>query len=128
MRSAKSASNIVAGRSKAVHDAGFKVVMGGEGGDEMFAGYGFVRAALPQDQRAAGESAEAQPLGVSETAIHAERPQEVHDALWRTSPAFATATKLLSLPSDLTGVMGEGVMLAQQNINMEQQVAEIVQT
>ena len=100
--------------SKAVHDAGFKVVMGGEGGDEMFAGYGFVRAALPQDQRAAGESAEAQPLGVSETAIHAERPQEVHDALWRTSPAFATATKLLSLPSDLTGVMGEGVMLAQQ--------------
>ena len=58
--------------SKAVHEAGFKVVLGGEGGDEMFAGYGFVRSALPQDQSGPqrgpdsetdGVETAAQPLG-----------------------------------------------------------------
>lgn len=99
--------------SKTVRDAGFKVVLGGEGGDEMFAGYGFVRAALPKDQLGEGMEEEL-PVGVSATAIHDERPKAIHDALWNTSPVFATAAKVLSLPSDLTGVLGEGVLLAEE--------------
>ena len=52
--------------------------------------------------------------GISETAIYSERPQEIRNALWRASPSFATAATILKLPTDLTGVLGEGVLLAQE--------------
>jgi asparagine synthase (glutamine-hydrolysing) len=75
--------------SRTISDAGYRSVMGGEGADELFAGYGFVRAAA-LDERPRRQLALLltllRPLDGTERSIS------------RTSPLLARMTRLVDVP------------------------------
>lgn len=87
--------------SREVRKAGFKVVLGGEGADEVFAGYHFVRAAL---QRSAGGDAPADRAWWRAARI-ARRvlsvPSTETRALGGISPLLGVASHVLGFPTDL---------------------------
>ena len=82
--------------SRAVGRAGYKVVLAGEGADELFAGYDFSSAALAASQSPSSR------LRVLRSLLRLMRPGDAHQRQISTvSPALARITKLLALPAPL---------------------------
>jgi asparagine synthase (glutamine-hydrolysing) len=76
--------------SRTIQASGYRSVMGGEGADEVFAGYGFVRnAALGNRSTSLAKAllSFVRPLGASERAIA------------QTSPLLARGTRVVDLPA-----------------------------
>ena len=85
--------------SRAVHQAGYKVVLGGEGADEMFAGYDFLSEALSR-------STSGRPLAMARLLINLCRPLTGDLAnIGRTSPLLARLVAGVGVPQDLTSVL-----------------------
>ena len=79
--------------SRVIHDAGFRAVMGGEGADEAFAGYGFVRGATGSDP------ANHSWRGMVHKALASAKPLSgAEKSVAETSQLVARASRLLNLP------------------------------
>jgi asparagine synthase (glutamine-hydrolysing) len=87
--------------SRAVSRAGFKVALGGEGADELFAGYHFVQQAL----RRSGNSAPFNPLQLAGRLLR--WPGEHERTLAGISPLLATLVRVLGFPDSLLGYLTE---------------------
>jgi asparagine synthase (glutamine-hydrolysing) len=83
--------------SRAIQAAGYRAVMGGEGADEAFAGYGFVRAALHPDH--------AMPFSTSiRLAMAMLLPlREAERSIALTSPLLARLARFAQLPNWAVG-------------------------
>ena len=82
--------------SRAVSRAGYKVVLAGEGADELFAGYDFSSAALASSQTHPSR------LRVLRSLLRLMRPGDAQQRQISTvSPMLARLTKLLALPAPL---------------------------
>ncbi len=79
--------------SRAIQDRGHKVVLGGEGADELFAGYGFCRTAVLSRPRPG------RLRGALRTLLKLARPLNPDEArIARTSPWLARRIRWLALP------------------------------
>jgi asparagine synthase (glutamine-hydrolysing) len=79
--------------SRAIRDVGYRAVMGGEGADEAFAGYGFVRNAATLSPTIRNWS------GIARKALGLARPlDETERSLAQTSHLVARASRLIDLP------------------------------
>jgi asparagine synthase (glutamine-hydrolysing) len=79
--------------SRTIHQAGYRAVMGGEGADEAFAGYGFVR-------KVTVEGSTGRTLALARQAISLLRPLRGPErSLAQTSHLLARASRLIDLPS-----------------------------
>jgi asparagine synthase (glutamine-hydrolysing) len=80
--------------SRAIRQAGYKAVMGGEGADEIFAGYGFVRGAV-----LASNSSGILPKWLK-LSLRLLRPMnQTERRVARTSPWLARLSRLFALPA-----------------------------
>jgi asparagine synthase (glutamine-hydrolysing) len=101
--------------SKAIHDAGYRTVMAGEGADELFAGYGFLQSAL-----GGGDN------GNRETAVWLRRAlrlfsplNETQRQIAGTSPLLARASHLLALPPRLVGQFAQAMELLRSILQLD---------
>ncbi len=82
--------------SRAVSRAGYKVVLAGEGADELFAGYDFSSAALASSQPPPRR------FGALRSLLRLMSPGDAHQRQIATvSPTLARITKVLALPAPL---------------------------
>ena len=86
--------------SKAVQQAGYKVVMAGEGADELFAGYAFARTAL----LSSGNGGMQWPRRLFRLMRARTAPER---AVASTSPSLERACRVIGVPSDLMTSLGE---------------------
>ena len=92
--------------SQAIRQAGYKAVMGGEGADEIFAGYGFVQAAVLTKSPSGILPNWLRPL------LRLLRPKNQTERLIaHTSPWLAHLSKLFEQPSWLSGGVVEWLEL-----------------
>lgn len=79
--------------SRAIRDAGYRAVMGGEGADEAFAGYGFVRKAATLDPASHSWA------NIGRKALGLVRPlNDSERSLAQTSQLLARGSRLVDLP------------------------------
>jgi len=86
--------------ARRVREAGYKAVLAGEGGDELFAGYHFCSAAVGSGAASAGPSARL--LGRVRS-LFSRGPHE--DAIAAASPWLARLTRVLTLPKPLLAAL-----------------------
>lgn len=98
--------------SRAVQQAGYKVVLAGEGADELFAGYEFSRAALP-NSAPNGSSATNWPRLMMRL-LHPKTLTERQ--LATTSPWLARISRVLAFPPDLVDYVADKFGLLQSLI------------
>jgi len=92
--------------SRAVQRAGYKVVLAGEGADELFAGYDFSSAALASSDSSARVATWVGLLG------RMLRPQSPHERLiFAVSPKLGNVCKLLGFPPALLEALAEKLTL-----------------
>ncbi len=84
--------------SRAVHQAGYKVALGGEGADELFAGYEFVQSAL---RRSGGSGAS--PLSLLARLLRPRSRSSMEIA--SISPLLARLVGILGFPDNLSGYL-----------------------
>ena len=90
--------------SQAIRKAGYKAVIGGEGADEIFAGYGFVRAAV------LGKSSAGVLPNWFKPMLRLLRPRNKTERLIaRTSPLLAHLSKLFDQPPWLSSGLVDGL-------------------
>jgi asparagine synthase (glutamine-hydrolysing) len=90
--------------SRAIQQHGYRAVLAGEGADELFAGYGFVRAAVLR-HRSTGIMPQWLKL-----AYRLLRPMSQTERLVaRTSPWLARISRLVELPPALIATLAEGL-------------------
>lgn len=82
--------------SRTIHSHGLRAVMGGEGADEAFAGYGFIANALSPDTAPVGRARRL--LRMANLLTPLRGPEK---SLALTSPLLARATRIANLPSEL---------------------------
>jgi len=93
--------------SKAIHDAGYRTVMAGEGADELFAGYGFLQTAL-----GSGDNSNRQTAVWLQRALRLFSPlNETQRQIAGTSPLLARASHLLALPPRLINQFAQAMEL-----------------
>jgi asparagine synthase (glutamine-hydrolysing) len=92
--------------SRAVRDAGFKVVLAGEGADELFAGYEFSSAALDASRTNSTSTSRWRLL------LRLLRPGNAHQrSISTVSPALARLSKVLAIPAPLLEGLAEKMVL-----------------
>jgi len=90
--------------SRFIQQAGFKVVLSGEGADELFAGYGFCQAAMSTESLTSGwRRALLLPLRL----LQPKSLQEV--VIAQTSPWLFRIGRVLGAPPPLVNALGEGL-------------------
>ncbi|MEX2572341.1 MAG: asparagine synthase (glutamine-hydrolyzing) [Gemmatimonadota bacterium] len=92
--------------SRAIQRAGYKTVLGGEGADEIFLGYRFLRAALPQTGLAGGAG---RWLKLALRLLRA--PRKAYPQIALTSPWLARVATALAAAPDMFGRLDAGIGL-----------------
>lgn len=100
--------------SQAIRQAGIKAVMGGEGADEIFAGYGFVRRAV-----LASSSSAILPRWLRISLKFLRPMNQAERLVARTSPWLARFSRLFNPPDWLSNGLVEGLELLRSVISAE---------
>lgn len=100
--------------SRAVQQAGYKVVLAGEGADELFAGYDFSRQALLTSEARAGLSKWARML-----VRMMRRKNLTEQRIAHTSPWLARISRVLDFPPTLLDYVAEKFVLLQSMISTD---------
>ena len=104
--------------SRAVRQAGYKVVLAGEGADELFAGYEFSSAALLASGKVRG------PAGWARLFYRALRPKDANERrISAVSPKLGNVCRMLAFPPAMLEALAEKLVLLQSLLSRDSREA-----
>lgn len=99
--------------SRFVREAGYRGVMGGEGADELFAGYAFLRESGQVSSRSSWLGSFARLMRLAKPAL------ATHTRIGQTSPWLSRVTRLIGVPSVAVGALADRFDLVRSVLSLD---------